>query len=203
MDSKVGASDSEVSLPLGRCVVNAARLSEMISAAYNLSLSRISGIPDWDRSSFFDLEAKAENPSSTTEHDLRLMLQSLLTERFKLALRHSTVEAPVFALHLGKNGSKLRASKEESERMKPEGGSLVFTGYTMPKLAEFLSGLPSVDRPVQDMTGLSGCIQFTLTILDAKPESTAELKAGLSNGIPFSAMYRNSLDSDLNRRKLP
>lgn len=177
IDSKAGASDS---LPLGRCVVNAVRLSEMIGAAYNLPLSRISGVPEWDVSSFFDLEGKAENPLSTTEHDLRLMLQNLLTERFKLVLRHPAVEAPVFALHLGKNGSKLRASKEDSEKMTPEGGSLVFRGYTMSKLAEFLSGLPSVGRPVQDMTGLSGRFDFTLTILDVKPENAGELKAGIS-----------------------
>ena len=180
IDSKAGDSDSRNSLPLGRCVVNAARLGEMISAAYDLPLSRISGIPDWDRSSFFDLEAKAENPSSTTEPDLRLMLQNLLTERFKLVLHHSTVEAPVFALHLGKNEPKLRPSKADSEGTKPEGGSLVFTGYTMSRLAEFLSGQPSVDRPVLDMTGLSGRFDFTLTILDAKPESPAEFKSGLS-----------------------
>ncbi|HEY6346803.1 MAG TPA: M56 family metallopeptidase [Bryobacteraceae bacterium] len=57
---------------------------------------------------FFDIEAQA--PGNPTKDQMRLMMQSLLAERFKLAVHFETRDAPVFALTLvkpGKTGPKL------------------------------------------------------------------------------------------------
>jgi uncharacterized protein (TIGR03435 family) len=62
-----------------------------------------SPVPGWVRNSGFDIEARA--PQSTTKDQMRLMMQSLLAERFKLAVHFETREAPVFALELAKAGS--------------------------------------------------------------------------------------------------
>jgi uncharacterized protein (TIGR03435 family) len=74
-----------------------------------------SKVPGWVSGSFeavaegFDIEARAEgNP---TKDQMRLMMQSLLADRFKLAVHRETSQAPVFALVLvkpGKTGPGLR-----------------------------------------------------------------------------------------------
>jgi uncharacterized protein (TIGR03435 family) len=62
----------------------------------------VSGLPSWLDSEHFDIEAKAEgNP---TKDQFRLMVQSLLADRFKLSMHHETREIPVFALVLSKPG---------------------------------------------------------------------------------------------------
>jgi uncharacterized protein (TIGR03435 family) len=62
---------------------------------------------------FFEIEARAKgNP---TKDQMRLMMQSLLAGRFKLAVHFETKEEPVYALTLvksGKTGPKLRPHAE-------------------------------------------------------------------------------------------
>ena len=60
------------------------------------------GLPDWIYSEHFDIEARAEG--SPTKDQFRLMVQSLLAERFHLAMHHEMREVPVFALVLSKTG---------------------------------------------------------------------------------------------------
>ncbi len=52
--------------------------------------------PDWVRSDHYDIEARAAGQA--TKDQMRLMMQSLLAERFKLAVHWERREAPVFAL---------------------------------------------------------------------------------------------------------
>src|SRR5580698_1558545 len=56
-------------------------LNTAIRWAYKLGVYEVSG-PDWTLSERFDITAKAASP--VAEDQLRLMLQSLLKERFKL-----------------------------------------------------------------------------------------------------------------------
>lgn len=59
-------------------------------------------LPDWAWTNSFDIKARSyENP---TRDQLRLMLQSLLEERFKLAMHTEVRPLPVYALVLGKQG---------------------------------------------------------------------------------------------------
>jgi len=66
-------------------------------------------LPKWAQKQSFVIEARAEgNP---TKDQMRLMLQSLLTERFKLAVHFERRQTQVFALVLdkpGRMGPKLR-----------------------------------------------------------------------------------------------
>jgi uncharacterized protein (TIGR03435 family) len=181
VDTKLGANDVRVTVPLGRCVITAGRLSHLMSIAFGLPIQRISGVPDWDGPLRFDLEAKAEDPSTATEQELLSMLQLFLTAQFKLEVRRETKEAPMFSLVVAKNGPKnLRPSEEPAGSMTPKGSGLVFRGYSMANLAAFLSVMPSVARPVKDTTSIEGRFDFTLDILEAKTEDVAELKMALS-----------------------
>jgi len=87
-------------------------LVSYIAFAYKLTnrqlQSAVSQVP-WIAEERFDIEARAEgNP---TKDQYRLMMQSLLEERFKLLVHIETRQAPIFALVLakpGKPGPQLR-----------------------------------------------------------------------------------------------
>lgn len=67
-----------------------------------------SGAPTWvtgtftSPADFFDIEARTTPGASIDQ--MRLMMQSLLADRFRLVVHHTTAEAPVFALILAKPG---------------------------------------------------------------------------------------------------
>lgn len=71
-----------------------------ITAGQYLALTR--RLPDWTKIDRFDIEARAEG--DPTKDQMRLMVQSLLAERFKLAIHHEAQQVPVFALVLAKQG---------------------------------------------------------------------------------------------------
>ncbi len=86
-------------------------LSNLIQKAYDVKDYQVTG-PDWLDSVRFDISAKV--PAGTTKAQSLLMMQSLLAERFKLVLHHSSKEASIYALLVGKNGPKLTVSAPES-----------------------------------------------------------------------------------------
>jgi uncharacterized protein (TIGR03435 family) len=55
----------------------------------------------------------AKVPNGATKEESNLMLQSLLEERFHLALRREQKELPVYALVTGKNGPKMKEVPED------------------------------------------------------------------------------------------
>jgi uncharacterized protein (TIGR03435 family) len=60
-------------------------------------------LPAWVAGTRYDIEARA--PAGATKDQMRLMMQSLLAERFKLAVHKETRQAPVFALAQEKPGT--------------------------------------------------------------------------------------------------
>ena len=60
-------------------------------------------LPGWVKATSYDIEARASG--SPTKDDMRLMMQSLLEERFHLVIHLETREAPVYALVLAKPGT--------------------------------------------------------------------------------------------------
>jgi uncharacterized protein (TIGR03435 family) len=81
-------------------------------AAYHLTEYQLSGGPGWLDNDRFDIEGRAATPAG--EEQLRAMLNTLLAERFKLVVRHESKEMPVYALTVGKKGSKLSEANKES-----------------------------------------------------------------------------------------
>jgi hypothetical protein len=64
--------------------------------------SLLAQLPKWGNTDQFVIEARAEgNP---TKNQYRLMMQSLLADRFKLAIHTETRQLPVYALILSKSG---------------------------------------------------------------------------------------------------
>src|SRR5205823_3988334 len=88
--------------------------------AYNVppQFQLLTGGPEWIRSDRFDLEATAEAgaipselPSQLRNDKMRLMLQSLLADRFQLSMHREVKEQSVYALVVAKNGPKLQKAK--------------------------------------------------------------------------------------------
>jgi len=70
----------------------------------------VANLPKWVGAQPFVIEAKAPTANATKDQ-VRLMMQSLLADRFKLAVHFETQERPVLALvpdRPGKLGSRLR-----------------------------------------------------------------------------------------------
>ena len=82
-------------------------LIDYIVFAYKMTPSQredlISQLPAWAVSDGYDIQAKSENHDPTKDQ-MRLMMQSLLAERFKLAVHTETRRVSVLALVLAKPG---------------------------------------------------------------------------------------------------
>jgi uncharacterized protein (TIGR03435 family) len=99
-------------LPGGRLVAKDVLLRYFIQSAWGVEPFQISGGPDWIDSTHYDIDAKAEgNPNNS---QMRLMMQALLEDRFKLRLHHETKELPVYELTAANSGAKLHEPKQGS-----------------------------------------------------------------------------------------
>jgi uncharacterized protein (TIGR03435 family) len=180
-------------------------LKGMLARAYNMKLTQITG-PGWLDTEHYVVEAIV--PPGTTAAQLRLMLQKLLTERFRMTLHRETKTSTVYRMKIAKNGPKLLPGlpppeyKDDEERraatrqktldnmeaMKAKIASgqrntrsMGMQNGTTGKFAEMLS--PNLDHPVIDMTQLRGTYYFHL-------EWTADsgLNAELSGPSIFTAI---------------
>jgi bla regulator protein blaR1 len=104
-------------LPGGRFVARNCPLFFLIANAYNLPFQsdRLTGGPDWIRETQYDIEAKTEDGAiapgtsgKARDDKIRLMLQTLLAERFKMVMRREIKELPVYAVVVRKGGPKMQ-----------------------------------------------------------------------------------------------
>jgi uncharacterized protein (TIGR03435 family) len=114
--------------------------------------------PDWLSSQKFDIVAKAA--AAGDDDQLMPMLQTLLAERFKLAIHRETKERAVYALVTGKNGPSLHEVEAGPEHSSGGRGSLSGQKMSMSQLADALS--QRVDLPVLNTTGIEGVFDIEL-----------------------------------------
>jgi bla regulator protein blaR1 len=153
----------------GQFTVSNITVKRLIEDAYRIKDFQISGGPGWIRSDLFDIAAKPDGPVSYEQFPQ--MLQSLLAERFQLAIKSATREMPVYVLVAAKNGPKFNVAHESdpnfidlSGRPTPPGGGrpritiirrgrLTAQGLNMAAFADNLANV--LGRTVLDKTGLS------------------------------------------------
>jgi uncharacterized protein (TIGR03435 family) len=162
-----------------RVTIKNMNLRMIIRYAYDVKEYQLSG-PGVLTTDRYSVQAKA--PSGTPNSQLNAMLQAMLADRFKLALKRETRDMPVYALVQAKDGIKIKemdanqlVSSSSGRGMGAAGGGAegVVPGMvtssmvgTMETLANNLSRY--TDRPVLDRTGLTG--RYTL-FLGYVPES--------------------------------
>src|ERR1700722_20393091 len=93
-----------------------ANLWVLIAYAYNLKTYQVPSTPSLSQlgNEYYDVVAKAEGDTAPTKDEFRGMLQLLLADRFKLHAHRETRELPVYALVVGKNGPKFKASTPDA-----------------------------------------------------------------------------------------
>jgi len=156
-----------------------ASLALLILEAYDLHWSQLSGGPAWigrftdltNTSDRYDISVKVD---SLSDAQIRLALQKLLADRFKLVFHREMKEASVYELMVGKSGPKL--NEVESGRVEPGdatvtelAGHIEAKRQTMGDLAHLLGF--TVGRLVVDKTGLAGTYDFTLDWTQNSPSS--------------------------------
>jgi uncharacterized protein (TIGR03435 family) len=135
----------------GRYEMMSATLSELISTAYGFGEDKVLGGPSWLEMDRFDVAAKVD-PDSTPETQ-KLMLQSLLAERFGLVVRKETQPVPAYALVAGKKPLLKPADGEGAAGCKPQAaGGPNELGF---KLSTMNNGVSTVTN-----VGPGGLIQF-------------------------------------------
>jgi uncharacterized protein (TIGR03435 family) len=154
---------------------------DLIAFAYHVRGFQLSSVPGWATSERYDIDARTgdlpANKSEELSHDqedgkLRLMLQSLLAERFRLTVHKETRVLPIYELVIAKDGPKLEETKGgDSDGKRPEGvmrqgmmvmgpGSLSGQGLPMTSLITLLSR--QLSRTILDKTGLTGRYDIAL-----------------------------------------
>lgn len=110
--------------PGGRVVAGNVDVRQVILVAYGLEDVQLLNAPDWTASERFAIEARTSEgaPSST----IRLMLRSMLADRFGFAGHQERRDLPMFALTVARPdkrlGPRLRASGPECAPLQPPPG---------------------------------------------------------------------------------
>jgi uncharacterized protein (TIGR03435 family) len=188
-------------------------LRDYLSIAYKVPVHQIAA-PEWINSTRFDIMAKL--PEGTTPDDFPLMVQELFRDRFKLQAHMESRESPVYALGIGRNGSKLVRVPDEAPKGEPftvtssggpdgisadlgQGASLTLTNtrFEMKKvttqiLADTLGRF--MDHPVLNDTKLEGRYDIGF---DIAPEDYMPLmiRSAVNAGIQLPPQAMQLLDT--------
>jgi uncharacterized protein (TIGR03435 family) len=170
-------------------------LMNLIQRACGVKEYQIAG-PEWLKGAKFDITAAM--PANTPRNHVNPALRELLLDRFKLAFHRETKELPIYALVRTKGDPKLQPPADPDGQSGTWQGAGQLTGKheSMEHFAEVLSRV--VDRPVIDMTGLSGAYDFKLDYApDGSPAASDSANASL-----FTAL-QEQLGLKLESRKGP
>ena len=191
-------------------------LKDYIAFAYTMKLYQVTG-PEWLGSQRFEIAAKLPDGGNISQ--VPEMLQNLLADKFALKLHRDNKDFPVYALEIAKGGLKMKESEPDADSRttdKPSinvaatgsaagvslnlgGGSYYsFSNNRLEgkKLAmqQFVDVLGRfMDRPVVNMTGLTGRYDF---VLDVSPEDyTAMLiRSAITAGVTMPPQALRALD---------
>jgi uncharacterized protein (TIGR03435 family) len=189
----------------GTVTMRNVNLRSCIRWAYHVTEYQVTG-PAWLDSERYEITGKAAGPA--TEEQLRLMMQGLLQERFKLALHRQIKDFPVYVLVAGKNGPKVHESKTEGEPSIETNQKQMSVSVQRAPVSQMVDMLSNVLRaPVIDMTGLKGRYDLTLNVAKYAADMAAQGKS--LDGAPadpvalISLVLQEELGLKLEAKKMP
>lgn len=175
-----GENTAKTSARDGSFTAKNALPSVLIAAAFNVKEFQLIGGPNWIRSEGFDVQGRSPAGQTFTPS----MLKTLLEDRFSLVAHRDISEAPIYALIVGRTGSRLgpqirptttvdcKAGRAAANPSGPlvgkcgfngwigdEGGRMTAVAQSMESLAAWLGHL-GLGRHVVDQTGLHGRYDF-------------------------------------------
>ena len=142
-------------------------LADCVQWAYGVEPFQITGAHTSDE--VYDILAKTESPVAVSQ--LRIKLQNLLAERFRLVLHHETRMLPAYELVIAKGGPKVpqphdgasQPAVHSAESLpRVENDSFVFAEVSMAEFARMFGQLRGIDLPVVDHTGIAGTYDLVL-----------------------------------------
>ncbi len=170
-----------------------------------------SGAPFWVTGSFdappefFDISARA--PADTSIDQMRLMMQSLLADRFHLVIHYVSADAPVFALVLarpGVTGPNLQPHPPSDACTAPQSGQSSATAPAarsdLPPVCGVIAHVPS-SAPGQHFGGRAIPLSLfassipTMTGLAAMPRPVVD-QTGLSGLYDFTLTWMHDSSGD-------
>ncbi|HEY6347615.1 MAG TPA: TIGR03435 family protein [Bryobacteraceae bacterium] len=157
-----------------RYKLHRATMLDLIRTAYAVDADKVFGGPSWLDYDRFNIVAKA--PPNTRPATLRLMLQALLADRFKLVVKQDTKPVPAYLLSKGKGEVNLKPAEGSSSsgcstltpnfsRDGPPTGGIQCRNVTMEAFASALRRVSAAsfqNLPVVDATGIEGAWDFEI-----------------------------------------
>ncbi|HEX4312039.1 MAG TPA: TIGR03435 family protein [Acidobacteriaceae bacterium] len=184
-----------------RYTLRQATMIDLIANAYSIDPKTIHGGPAWLEFDRFDVVAQA--PAGTPAATLKLMLRSLLGERFGLATHKGMAWTPAWILTAVKPKLvEVPGGTPECAPAKPSVSSTPMYAvacHSMPMdqfapILQLLAAGYLDNTPVVDSTGLKGKYDF-----EYQWSPRAELARAGSDGSRFSMRWRNSGSGSISR----
>jgi uncharacterized protein (TIGR03435 family) len=191
-----GSGNSSTNASKGRITIENESLKQLIERAYNVRDFSFSG-PAWLDTERFDIAAKP--PEGTPPSQILPMLQTLLVERFQLAVHRKQEKKSGYALILAKPDTKLeQAPAGQSSSTSSGRGTMKAAATTMAYFADMLSR--ELNQPVQDKTGLTGAYNLKL---DWSPDpATSDTAKDLPSGPSLFTALQEQLGLKLRPQKV-
>lgn len=155
----------------GRYDLRKATMLDLISTAWDVKPDRVLGGPSWLELDRFDIAAKA--PANTSPAMVKLMLRTLLADRFKVQVHTDTKSVPGFVLSAGKGKPKMKESDGSGSTgcqgvpQTPQPGTIPYAivqchNITMEAFAQAIPNMAGayVTTSVLDSTDLKGTWDF-------------------------------------------
>jgi len=136
-----------------------ATVRDLVAFAYGVLNFQISGGPGWASATHYNISAKMDAPGAPDKP--KLMLQTLLADRFGLRFHRLTRNHSGYALVVDRNGPKLTESTNPGPGLGLGRGHLNGRGANMRLLTRELSS--QLETPIADRTKLTALYDFTLT----------------------------------------
>ncbi len=190
--------------PGGRFNAKATTVKFLLEWAYGIQAAQHSGGPGWMETDRFDIVAKAEGNASDAQ--MKLMVRTLLADRFKLKFHRESKGLSVYVISIGKTAPKLFPPKDgekHSLRIEPQMDAdhklasyhVVATRFSLTQLTDTFAR--QIGRVIVNQTGLEDDYDFTLDLTPDEGHSSA-----LDPSMLINAM-RDQLGLALKSQKAP
>lgn len=189
--------------PSGRMRATNVSLRFLLRFAYDLPDDRILGGPKWMNDEPFDIEATARDDARPEANNgnsqVKLMLRSLIADRFYMRSHFEKHAMTVYAMTIAKSGFRMTACDTTRKYQTTSGSngelrSLVFECATPAYVARNLS--MQFHQSVVDQTGIQGAF-------DGKIEWLPDLADSDSSGPSIFTAVQEQLGLKLDAEKMP
>jgi uncharacterized protein (TIGR03435 family) len=157
-------------------IINAP-LKLCVQVAWNVKDFQVSGGASWTETDRYDIDAVAANPFKQDEY--RVMLQTLLADRFGMVIHREMHDKPGYALAVARNGPKLPPPVDDPNvmfsRTSSGDATLKAPNVTMKRFADALSS--TLQAIVVDQTGIDGRFDASMQ-WTPDPSNLPRLKSG-------------------------